>query len=657
MLTLVNPVRGTRMPGTAEGSRARSMESPADTALPSPPSTPASQSSGFSDVGRDITLTAVVLLLLASGVALQQFQMWGAKEAWLIAADVGLVTSIIRSLASLRAGRLAVDIVAVFALLGTIIIGEQFAGAMVALMVCTGALLESIASHRAARGLSLLVSRAPTFARRHTETGIEVITATDVRIGETLWVAAGDVVPVDGRLVTSAVLDESSLTGEWQPASRRPGDTVLSGVSATGEPFTMVATATAEESTYAAIVTMVEQAQTTSAPLVRLADRWAVWFIGVTAGITVLTYVLAGSQRAVSVLVIATPCPLILAAPIALISGIAVAARAGVLVRNGAALEGLARATTALLDKTGTVTVGRPRVTKIEVLANGRTRADDVLELAASIEQASSHVLAASVVQSAVAQGLTLHAPTNVREVAGKGIAGTVDGKSISVGSQDWMTEAGVAVSGVPPASRDGDGTLVLLSVNRALAGALTLTDERRPGMATSLQRLRRSGITRMVMLTGDRESTAHSVATGLGLDEVLARVMPADKQRIARLEAQKAPTLMIGDGINDAPALAAADIGVAIAAHGASAASQAADVVLVHDRFDAIADARQIAQSSVRIAQQSVILGMALCGVGMIAAMLGFLPAAAGALAQEGIDLAAISWALRATRIRTTSQ
>ena len=616
-------------------------------------------------LARDITLTSLVLLLLAAGAVLQHQHMWGYEESWLLAADVGLVTAVIRTLATLQRGRLAVDVVAVFALIGTIVLNEHFAGGVVALMVCSGSLLESLAAHRAARGLSLLASRAPTTARRVVGETMQLVSAAEVNIGDTLWVAAGDVVPVDGHILTAAVLDESSLTGEALPVNRSAGELVSSGVTALQMSFTMTATATSETSTYTQILRLVANAEAASAPMVRISDRWAVWFIGATAGATTLTYFIAGSLRAVSVLVIATPCPLILAAPIALISGIAVAAKSGVIIKGGAALEALARARTVLLDKTGTITVGHPRVSRIQLMAEGLSNQDEALSLAASVEQASPHVLAASVVESALVRGITLRTPTSVHEVPGKGIVGTVGDRLVHVGSMDYMHEANAALPAASASNRPvsdliGDHTTpepgsmhVYISVNRHMAASLTLTDEKRPDIAATLQRMRDTGITRMVMLTGDRESTARAVARGLPLEDVRAGVLPADKQRIVVAESAKAPTMMIGDGINDAPALAEAGVGVAIAARGTSAASQAADVVLVHDRLDAIVDARIIAIGSIRIAEQSVILGMTLCGIGMVAAMLGWLPSSIGAVVQEGIDLAAIGWALRATRIK----
>ncbi len=453
-------------------------------------------------------------------------------------------------------------------------------------------------------------------------------------------VASGELVPVDGTLTREAVLDESALTGEALPVERGSGDPVRSGVVNAGRPFDLRATTRAADSTYAGIVRLVSEAESSPAPFVRLADRYALWFLALTLTVAGGAWVVAGAYRAVAVLVVATPCPLILGVPVALVSGLSLAARRGVVVKGGGVLEQLARCRTLLFDKTGTLTSGRPALATVVIAGSLAPR--EVLKMAGSLDQVSPHVLATAIVRAAVDGGCDLTLPSDVEEVVGRGIRGTVAGHPVALGKAEW-----VGVIGMPRWARVArrmaqlDGALtVFVGVDGRPAGALVLDDPLRPDAARTIRTLRRDGIERVVMLTGDRAEVAETVGAVIGVDEVLADRSPAEKLDAVRRERQRAPTIMVGDGINDAPALALADVGVAMGARGATASSEAADVVLTVDRLDRVGEAVAVARRTRRIALQSVIAGMSMSLVAMAAAAAGLLPAVWGALLQEGIDV-----------------
>ena len=464
-------------------------------------------------------------------------------------------------------------------------------------------------------------------------------------------VAAGDVVPVDGRILDSpAVLDESVLTGEPLQVERAPGEPVRSGVVNAGGPFEIRATATATDSTYAGIVRLAQQASAENAPVVRLADRYAAWFLPLVLLVAAVAYAVSGSTvRAVAVLVVATPCPLLLAAPTAIVSGLSRASRLGVVVRSGAALESLGHATTLVMDKTGTLTIGRPRVT--EVVAAPGYDATEMLRLAASLDQVSPHVLAEAIVTEASSRDLRLTMPVDVAEQAGRGVIGSVEGRRVEVGKvSDSRTDVGWARAVVNRARLDS-AAIAWIVVDFELAAAVLLRDPLRRNAPRTIRRLRKAGLNRLVMLTGDRPEPAAEVGIVLGLDEVCSGQSPTDKVVAVRRESERAVTVMVGDGVNDAPALAAATVGVAMGARGSTASSEAADIVLTTDRLDRLADAMDTARWSRRIAVQSAVAGMSLSLLAMVIAALGWLPPALGALLQEGIDVAVILNALRARR------
>ncbi len=591
-------------------------------------------------------------VLLAVGGGLRLAGSGLAALPWAVATVAGLVVAASTTVRALARRRPSVDVVAVLALLGSMAVGEWLAGAVVALMLSSGQLLEARAAARARHDLGLLASRVPRTAALLLDGGVVEVPLEQVRPGDRVLVRTGEVLGVDGRLCGPGLLDESVLTGEPLPVERGTGGDVRSGVVVAGAPVEVLVTRAAAESTYAGVVRLVEQAEADSAPLVRAADRYAVGFVPLAVLVAGLAWAWAGDPvRAVAVLVVATPCPLLLAAPVAIMSGLSRAARTGVVVKDGAALEALAAGRVLVLDKTGTLTRGRPSVSSV-VAPDGGPGADEVLRLAASLDQASAHVMAGAVVRAAADRGLSLSIPAGVREEHGYGLEGEVEGHLVRVGSATWAGADGAGQDWVVRARRraDLDSSLtVFVAVDGRPAAVLLLEDPLRGDAPRTVRTLRAAGFERVVLLSGDRSGQARRVGRLVGADEVLAGHDPQAKVAAVRAEAARGVTVMVGDGVNDAPALAAAQVGVALAARGATASSEAADVVLTVDRVDALADAVLVARRSHTIALQAAWLGMGLSFVAMAAAAGGLLAPAAGALAQEGIDVLALAVALRA--------
>lgn len=601
---------------------------------------------------REPALTAAtVVALAAGGIAWLAGARRIADGCWIAGTVVAVLPALVWVLAALRRGRFGVDLIAVLSLIGTLLVGEYLAGALIAVMLAGGRALEAAAERRASHDLRALLEHAPRFARRRVGSAVDVVALRDVAVDDLLVVGPGEVVPVDGRIAGAvAVLDESVLTGEPLQVERGDGEPVRSGVVNAGGAFEMRATATAADSTYAQIVRLAAEAGAENAPVVRLADRYAAWFLPLTLLVAGAAWLASGSPvRAVAVLVVATPCPLLLAAPVAIVSGLSRASRRGVVIRSGGALENLGHATTLVMDKTGTLTMGRPVV--IDVAAAPGRDAVDILGLAASVDQMSPHVLAEAIVTAARARDLALSLPTDVVEEPGQGVTATLGGRRVHVGKLAHDTaHAEWARAVVNRALLDG-AAIAWVCVDGRPTGAVLLRDPLRRHAPRTLRRLRDAGLNRLVMLTGDRAQPAREVAAVLGLDEVYAEQSPADKVAAVRAEKDRAVTVMVGDGVNDAPALAAATVGVAMGARGATASSEAAGIVLTTDRLERLADAMDIARWSRRIAVQSAIVGMVLSLAAMAVAAVGWLPPVVGAVVQEGIDVAVILNALRALR------
>ena len=553
---------------------------------------------------------------------------------------------------ALLGGRLGVDAVAIAAILGAVALDESAAAAVIALMVAGGEALESWAEGRATSALTDLMARAPRRAARIDGDAIAEIDVAEIRPQDLLLVRPGETVPADGTLEDdSATLDESALTGEALPVSLRRHAALRSGGVNAGPAFRLRATHDAAASTYAAILRLTQEAAAARAPLARLADQWALGFVAATAAIAGGAWAFSGDPlRALAVLVVATPCPLILAAPVALMAGIGRAARRGIVVKGGGALERLARIRTVLFDKTGTLTPGHPRLAAID--ADPALGREGALRLAAALAQGSTHPVSAALVAEAGARGIEVPLPQEVAEIAGGGVTGMVEGRSLMLGAEGFLREAGIdpqAGFGLVAQVAAAAGSIAWLAVDGRVAAAFVMADGMRQEAPRAVRRLRALGIGRIVLVTGDRAAAAQSIGRALRLDQVFATQSPADKIALVRLEAGVAPTAMVGDGVNDAPALAAADVGIAMGAAGTAAAAQAGDVVLLVDRVDRVPEAIAIARRSRSVALRAIAIGMGLSGIAMAAAAIGWLTPLAGALVQEGIDVFAILYALTA--------
>ncbi len=598
-------------------------------------------------------LVAWPLIGLAAGLVARFTGHDGLAAALWIGASVPVLTVLLAEIVGgLRRGDFGLDIVAALSMSAAIAIGEHLAAAIVALMYAGGQYLESFAERRAQREMTALMARVPRSAMLKRDGTLEEVPVERIEPGNQLLIRRGDVVPVDGVVAgVVAVLDQSALTGESMPVRLGTGDDVLSGSTNAGDAFDLTATRRAADSTYAGVVRLAEEAQRSRAPMARLADQYAMVFLGVTILLAGLTgWLTAEPVRVVAVLVVATPCPLILAVPVALMAGISRAARHGILIKSGKALEMLARVRALVIDKTGTLTAGTAHIVDTHVAAG--ISSSELLRIAASLDQASKHIIAETLVAAARAQGLALSVPTTVEDTPGAGLTGRVDGRLVSVGGFQYVADR-VGDAELRKLSRDRHpGAVgVAVAIDGKAAGLIILADTVREGSEELLRRLRQGGIERIVLATGDRMDVARFVSTGLGLDVVRADLTPDQKVLVVLSERKNGPVMMIGDGVNDAPALAAADLGVAMGARGAAASSEAADVVLLVDHLDRILPAMNIARRSRTIALQSVVIGMGLSITAMLAAAAGHLQPVQGALLQEVIDVAVIFNALRALR------
>jgi len=604
---------------------------------------------------KDRLLALAALGGIAAGGALHLTGLSRAGDlVWAAATGLVLIPLAWSVAEALRRRDVGVDAIALVAIAGALALGQYLAGAVVALMLAGGNALEAYAARRARRELTALVEAAPSKASRRRGDGIEEVPVDELAVGDLVVVRAGEVVPADGSVESAeAVLDESTLTGEPLPARYRRGETVRSGATNAGSAFELRAVRPAAESAYAALVRLVREAEAQKAPFVRLADRYAVVFLPVTLAVAAAAWAMSGEAvRALAVLVVATPCPLILAAPIALIAGVSRAARAGVIIKGGGVIEQLGEARTVLLDKTGTVTVGTPDVEQVVAL-DGVSPAD-VLRLAASLDQLSPHSLAEALVDAARARGLKLTVPDGTVEDPGQGIEGRVDGHRVAVGSSSWLGRQGYGATAEVPESGAPGRARILVGVDGALAGYIVMGDRLRAGAADLVPRLREAGISHVVLATGDRAEVGDDVGRALGVDRVYADQTPADKLELVKMFRARPglrPVVMVGDGVNDAPALALADVGIAVATAGRTISSETADAVLVGERVDRVAEVVRIGRRSLAIARQSVVVGIALSLVAMGFAAFGFLAPVAGAFLQEVIDVAVILNALRALR------
>ncbi len=580
------------------------------------------------------------ILFISTGITLSFG--FSQNEFWVIGGLLGLIPAVSWVINDLRQKTFGSDILAVLALIGTLLTDELFAASVIAFMLASGRILESWAEGRAERQLKSLIERVPRTTHKVVSNGqLTEIQLSQIVVGDRLLVRSGEIVPTNGQLCVSAILDESALTGEPLPITRNELEPINSGIVNAGAPFEFIATSTSEQSTYSAIIRLVKTAHEKNSPSIRIANKWAIKFVPVALFMAAAAWLITGEvERAVAVLVTATPCPLILAVPIAIVSGLSQSAKNGVIIKGGAILELLGRTEVVLLDKTGTLTHGGPTVSKIQTSQGYST--DEILQLAASIDQYSTHIVAKTLVKAAKNKNLELLKITDVSEIAGHAIEGRYQDELITVGQLSTKAPAWLTLD-FP--------LIVAVSKSNQLIGAIGLQDAIRVESKQVISDLKAVGVRYVALVTGDKESTAHQVANEVGIENVYAGVSAEGKLEITRglMQTAKGSVVVVGDGINDAPALAAADVGVAMGAKGATAASEAADVVIVEDSIDRLTLAIAIASNSRRKAIQAAGMGMFLSLIMMLLGAFGFITPSQGAIAQEFIDVISIIWALTA--------
>ena len=597
---------------------------------------------------RVITAAVIVLAVVIALAAVGETTVarWiatvaaGAFAAW---TAVGMVRDILR-------GHFGLDILALVAIIATLVVGEYIASLIIVLMLSGGEALEEFAQRRADRELRALLDRSPQTAHRITDgddTGTEAVVdvpVDDVAVGDVILVRPAELVPVDGVIVSgTSDFDESSLTGESMPVARGEGDEVLSGSVNGPQAVRLRVVRIAADSQYQQIVALVREASESKAPVVRLADRFAIPFTIVSLALAGIAWWISGDPvRFAEVLVLATPCPLLIAAPVAFLGGLSRAAKTGVIMKGGAIIERIAKVRAVAFDKTGTLTRGKPVLEDVRPVGMS---ADTLLRLAASAEQYSSHVLATGIRAAATERGLDLITATSAEETATNGVTAVLDGRTVVVGKPAYIA----AITGEGASTELASGqAAAYVAVDGAYAGALVLADGPRPEAAAVVRWLRDHDVETIAMLTGDAGATARSIAAEVGIEDVHADLLPGQKVKLAAALAPH-PVMMVGDGVNDAPVLAAADVGVAMGAKGATAAGQAADVVILVDSIAKVTDAVAIGRHTVRVALTAIWIGIALSVGLMLVAMTGAIPAVVGALTQELVDLATILYALRA--------
>ena len=606
-----------------------------------------------------IAVPAAALVLLGAGAVarIASADTRTSTSIWTIGLLLTGAPTVFRTLRRMFAGRYAADLVATLAIVGAVVLAEPVAGLVIVLMQTGGEALERYAEGRASDAVRALEEAAPRTAHRIHGTRVDDIGADDIRVGDVLLVRPGELMPCDAIVVDGrSHVDVSRLTGEPLPVVAASGARLMSG-SVNGEgTLTVRAIATAGESQYAHIVALVASAQASKAHLQRLADRYAVWFTPFTIVVCAIVYVLTRDPvRVLAVLVVATPCPLILATPIAFIGGINLAARRHIIVRTGDALERLASVNTIVFDKTGTLTIGRPAVHRV-VAAAGLTE-NEVLRAAGAVEQGSSHLLARTLVDAAEERSVALPAARDVVESPGRGVIGHVDGRTVCVGARSFVLEHYPDIAAELDTLDHAEGLEAYVAIDGRAAGVVEYADRLRPELHDATAHLARLGLTDTVLLSGDRTANAQAVAAAAGIEAVAGDLMPEDKvDAVRRLVTEGHGVLMAGDGTNDAPALSAATVGVALAGHGGGITAEAADVVVLKDDLRAVPEVIAIGRRTMRIARQSIQAGLGLSGLAMVLAAFGLIAPTVGAVLQEIIDVAVIANALRARRPGTPS-
>lgn len=590
---------------------------------------------------KDVSLWAVLAvgaIALVSEFILHQ-PLWAQVEVTVLGSLIALVM-FWEMVQTLRSGSFGVDLLAITAVVATLAVGQYWAALIVLLMLTGGDTLEAFAANKANSDLKALLDNTPTTAHRLVNGQLTNVDVDDVTVGELIVVKPGELVPVDGVITAgSSLVDEASLTGESKPIEKGPDDELMSGTVNGDAALTMRVLKTAADSQYQGIIKLVKESEARPAHFVRMADRYAVPFTAVAYLIAGVAWWLSGDPvRLAQVLVVASPCPLILAAPVGMVSGMSRTSRNGIIVKSGTALEKLATAKTVAFDKTGTITQGILAVNQIHAIGLDQAK---LVQLAASAEQQSTHILARSLV-SFIGAKHRLPA-SDVEEVTSQGVQATVNGQLIKVGKAAFVG-----------ADASIDDTAVYVSIDNRYAGYITFNDRVRPEAKQTINALHQLGVADTMMISGDKTSIAMEVAQSVGIDTVHAEQLPGDKIKVIdSVKQANRPVVMVGDGVNDAPSLAVADVGIAMGAHGATAASESADAVVLRDDLTKVASAVIIAQDTMRIAKESVLIGIAICTGLMLIAAFGVIPTIIGALFQEVVDTVTILYALRARKGR----
>ncbi|MCX6757697.1 MAG: heavy metal translocating P-type ATPase [Candidatus Nomurabacteria bacterium] len=598
-------------------------------------------------------LPSFALLGLALGFILHISGSIGLdNKVWMVTIIIGTIPLIWKILKDIFSGHFGIDLIAIIAIITSFVLGQYLAGNIILLMLSGGEALEMYALKRARKELSSLISNAPTFAHIKKDGNLLDVDVHEVKVKDLILIKTGEIIPADGIVILGkSQVDESALTGESLPAEKGIGSSVFSGSVNKSDILEVEVIRLPSESKYEQIIKLVKQAEENRAPVVRLADKYSVWFTIITFGLAALAWFLAkDSVRLLAVLVVATPCPLILATPIAMISGISRAAKRSIIVKNGGALEVLAETNAFIFDKTGTLTLGQPEI--IEVISFGKEK-NEVLRISASLDQLSLHVLARSLQNYALKNNIALTIPTNFRENFGEGVSGDIEDQIYFFGKLKFLERNGINISKEVferHLSFQEKGQIAVYAGNKdGVLGIVVFADIVRPETKSLFSDLKKNGLEKIVMLTGDKKSVAEIISKQLEIDDIHAEALPENKVfEVQDHQRQFGKVAMIGDGVNDAPALATADVGISMGQHGSSASSDSSDIVIMVDNLDRVGEAYIIAKKTLKIAKQGIFFGIGVSIILMIFAAFGYISPIYGALIQEGLDVIVILNALR---------